>query len=985
MSSAFSPHDHSGIFGIPPGCDFSVTFLNGLKERLKDHPPEALAQVEIYTNTQRAKRRWEDLLIDGNAGLLPQIRVVTDIGNDPILGGPVDPNQTALLTRLNLMQAVKILLESGVSLAPPSAAFELAISLQKLLDEMEGENVDPRALENLDVGEHSNHWQTALRFLQVIEQTALAADIPELGSDARQRDATEALAQRWAKNPPQHPVFVAGSTGSRGTTARLMEAVLTLPNGGIILPGFDFDLDPDSWEKLANQKDAATDHPQYGFRQLADRLGFDFNTVKNWADISPVEPARNSLISLAMCPAPVTDQWLSKGPEHIAMLPRSTGNLKLMEAPNERFEAAAIALALREAVEENKRAVLITPDATLSRRVTADLERWGIVPDDSAGVPLRFTPPAVFTDLVVQAAQEQLSTTDFLAILKHPLCATGWDRGKHLSLTRKLDAEKLRDMGPVIDWSALNDWASGVEGASLWVGWLRSVFERLTANPQATLLDHMTTHKLVASQLVSGPQDGTDDALWDKAAGQKIAEVFGQISQESDFAPLLSRYEYSSIFRNIVASETVREEGFLPDKRIAIWGQLEARVQAADLVILGGLNEGTWPKLAPPDPWLSRDMRQALGLQSPERRIGLSAHDFQQAIANSHVILSRAEKENNTPTVASRWLTRLENLLLGLGDAGKQTLGDMRARGSSYLQLAQTIEMPAQDTPAAPRPCPAPPLTSRPERISVTQVERLIRDPFSIYAGSILKLRPLFPIGRSADARDRGTSFHKVLENFVSAISKGAPPNAREIFDQIADETLAEEVPWPSERRLWLGRLSRIADSFIERERARQAVGEPRFQEILGAIKILDFSRELTLSCKADRIDVAKDGSIAIYDYKSSLPTKTQERLFSKQLELEAHMAMQGGFGPLGRARATRLEIIGLSKPNDYMELDCDPDVIAEMWLEFLKVMAHFEDPQNGYAARLRPMRADQWGDYDHLARRGEWEDNAPLTTRQVP
>jgi hypothetical protein len=77
---------------------------------------------------------------------------------------------------------------------------------------------------------------------------------------------------------------------------------------------------------------------------------------------------------------------------------------------------------------------------------------------------------------------------------------------------------------------------------------------------------------------------------------------------------------------------------------------------AFDLVVLGGMNESTWPRAAGTDPWFSRPMRASLGLEQPERGIGLSAHDFAIQAAGPSVLLSRALKADGAPTIASRWL-----------------------------------------------------------------------------------------------------------------------------------------------------------------------------------------------------------------------------------------------------------------------------------------------------------------------------------------
>ncbi len=985
MNRLFDPSANRRVFGIAPGCDFSQTLIDGLHVRLSGGPPEAMGKVTLFTNTRRAQRRIEEVLTSGPAQLTPTLRAIADIAKDPRLTKALSKDGSAISRRLVMMQAVRGLLESGVSLAPPSAAFDLAGSLNALLDELDGEGLGTDIFETIETGAFSEHWKTSLAFLKIIDETSLAEGLPVSGTEAAQRLAVIAMAQEWQRNPPNDPVLVVGSTGSRGTTALLMQAVLNLPQGAIILPGFDFDLPQPSWQELSDPKTGPQDHPQFGFAQLAGRLGFAPGEVTPWTERPPASAARNRFVSLALRPAPVTNQWLEEGPAFAPQMADVAGGLSLLEAPNERFEAAAIAVALREAAEMDKRAVLITPDATLSRRVTADLRRWNILPDDSAGVPLRFTAPGILFSLFLSIEPDRLPSQDFLSILNHPLCASGWDRGAHLELVRMLDIKVLRNAGPTVDWPAVLEWGDKVEQGT-WAQWLKTGFDALATAKAAPLSAFANAHSRAASILSAGPDpSGTDAALWDMAAGEKMRELFEALAGEDAAAGLLTSGDYRAVFSAMLNGETVRDEGFLPDKRIAIWGQLEARVQGADLVILGGLNEDTWPKLDTPDPWLNRPARAALGLQLPERRIGLSAHDFQQAIANSEVILSRSRKKDNTPTVASRWLNRLENLMQGLGEGGQSAVDQMRDRGKRYLELASALDVPSQTQPRAPRPAPAPPVDMRPATVSVTQVERLVRDPFSIYAEKILRLRPLPQLGRSADARDRGVSFHKVFEKFIAEIEDHVPDNAADLLLETAARVLEADTPWKTEQRIWLGRLRRVANSFVEQERTRREIAQPHLRETKARLTLSELERDIQLVGTADRIDRADDGSVAIYDYKSSLPTDKQARLFSKQLHLEANLAIKGGFEDLGRAHAKHLELIGLSKPGDIEVLDCTPELLGQIWDQFITLISYFEDPENGYAARLRPMFKDGWDDFDQLARRGEWEDSdTPVVTRLI-
>ena len=123
--------------------------------------------------------------------------------------------------------------------------------------------------------------------------------------------------------------------------------------------------------------------------------------------------------------------------------------------------------------------------------------------------------------------------------------------------------------------------------------------------------------------------------------------------------------DYADLYATLLARENVRERTAV-HPRVAIWGPFEARLQQPDILILGSLNEGTWPEAAEPGAWLNRPMRRDLGLPSPEEEIGRAAHDFVSLLGAKTVYLTRAEKVDGVPTVPSRWLMRLTALLKGM-------------------------------------------------------------------------------------------------------------------------------------------------------------------------------------------------------------------------------------------------------------------------------------------------------------------------------
>lgn len=372
--------DIHGLYGLPPGADFPAALVSGLVERFAGMAPDALARAEVIVNTQRMRSRLSEAFADGMPRLLPRIRLVTEMAHDP-LARPV-ATVPALRRQLELTRLITALLEREPDMAARSDAFALAESLTALLSEMEDEGVAPGAVAALDVGDMSAHWARARGFLEIVAAYQIAAD--ESGANAALRSAVEARIAAWDANPPAHPVILAGSTGSRGTTQMLMRAVARLPRGAVVLPGFDFEQPAQVWTRLM-QDSALEDHPQYRFAALLKALGQDPRDVKRWRDTDPV-PQRNRVFSLALRPAPVTDQWISEGAA-LGDLRHALAGIDLIEAADPRHEALSIALCLRDAAESGRHAALVTPDRTLARRVTAELDRWHIVPDDSAGRP----------------------------------------------------------------------------------------------------------------------------------------------------------------------------------------------------------------------------------------------------------------------------------------------------------------------------------------------------------------------------------------------------------------------------------------------------------------------------------------------------------------------------------------------------------------------------------------------------------------------
>ncbi len=971
------PNRPSGVFALPPGVDFPRTFIDGLLARADPDAPEALARTTIYVNTRRMQRRMQDCLIQGPARLLPKIQVIDDIGDQLAEQTGMAPSPGSLSQKLRLWRLVRALIQTNPTIAPASSAFGLAEALGKLFDECLGEGVDISALEAVDLADHAEHWQTNLQFLTLIrpyldeEQGLVKAN--------RLPWAISELSDRWASQPPQDPILVAGSTGSRGATRRLMQAVASLPQGAIVLPGFDFDLPGAVW---AGEGAGALseDHPQYRFQGLLASLGQNPTMLEPWHE-GAAPKARNRVVSLALRPASVTSQWRREGPK-LGDLRQATSGVALIEAETPRQEAEAIALRLRQAVEDGVKAAVITPDRALGRRIAAALDRWDITPDDSAGRPFALSPPARLFLHTLDLMLNGPTLETVFPLWKHPLVHADQDRNTHLLRVRECEVWLRRKRVVTVTEASVKEWAAErAVNDEAWIDWLANALgaSRPTGPlPLREILDH---HVALTTRLSAGPGDAEPLALWEENAGEVALRLISDLATAGDAAGPISLDDYANILRGAFASETVRDT-FAPNPDVAIWGTLEARAGSAHLVILAGLNEGIWPDQSEADPWLNRTIRQNVGLLSPERRIGLQAHDFQQAVASREVVITRSLRSSEAETVPSRWLNRLTNLLGGLPEQqGPDALASMRDRGKVWTDMTAQLGSEFDPIPAEKRPAPRPPVAARPSQLSITRIQTLVRDPYAVYAASVLGLRPLDPVRPAPDAALRGTLLHEALEDFAKQAVGTAPSEFPSVMQACVDQALAKHVPWPAIRAVWRAEFSPKIPELTGYEAQRQQDGALMTTECKGCLAFPEIG--FSLIGKADRVDRLADGRLEIFDYKTKAPTKKQIEHFDRQLLLEALMAEAGVFEDVPAGAVERVTYLGLGsslKPVSISVnfLDNPAFALAEVRRDLLALIRSYQTQTQGYASRRAVAELSFSYGYDHLARYGEWDDADP-------
>ncbi len=1000
------------VYTIPPSAPFLPTLAKALAEgrlvpgfRPKDDPL-SLANATVFLPTRRAVRIFSASLLDAigqEALILPRILPLGDVDEDELAfeenGTDLPPAIPAAGRRLVLAQLVLQWAraeghEQRLIAATPAAALAFADELAHVLDDLTIAGVPHEKLAEAIPHDFDRYWETSRAFLNIVWR-----EWPNILREQNRIDPTERRERLLAREAERlaagsdGPVIAAGSTGSLPSVARLLKIIAGRKDGAVVLPGLDQLLDEPSFARIGSEPemDSAQGHPQYGLHRLLGEFGLKRSDVASLA--APLLSAREKLLSEAFRPAAATDQWRAKAADDSAL-----DNVTLIEAADPREEALAIAVTLREALAQTvPYSALITPDRALARRVAAELTRWNIKVDDSAGVPLAESEAGRFARLVAEVAASRLAPVSLIALLRHPLCnfpaneidafEQGLLRGPRpaggfkglLRAVETARSERYHPNDPKArlkpeDWDAAQALAKRLQAA---LDPLCQLGER--ALPFGELLK---AHRLALSALGFDAATGND--------AEKLTEVLDELATAPAGHFALTLADYAEAFAALLAGTPLRAP-LDEEAAIRILGPIEARLVSFDRVVLGGLNEGTWPAGAKTDAFLNRPMRRALGLNVPERRIGLSAHDFVEMLGTRDITVTRARRQGGAETVASRSWQRLAAV------ASETAWQAAIARGERLLALARVLDRPEGVPQPIEKPAPRPPLAARPTRLSVTEIEDLVRDPYTIYARHVLKVFPLEDIDADPGVAERGIVLHDALARFSEKFPQTLP---RDVFEQliaVGKEAFLPYGDFPGAQAVWWPRFERIAGWFAGIEQARRHEIERIRAETRGQISFTADGFAFTLAAKADRVEARNDKAVAILDYKTGAPPSLAQAItgLAPQLPLEAAIARAGGFKDI--AKGSRIAEIGVfhlsggNPPGHFISLNPEEakgsakklpeqygiencDQLADFALARLKTLiAHYANPNSPYRPIPRPKWKKRYGSYDHLARIKEW------------
>lgn len=1005
-----------GVYNMPSGLPFLEALAKGLHAEYGDELSRAL----ILLPTRRAVRGLTDVFVqiarDGKTGvaLLPRLNTLADIDpNEPPfepsdVAGLVPPAIDSVQRRFEMARVIEQFYRRASDLPlDAAAALSLADPLLAILDDAAAEETkisDLAALADIQAfaAEHFQHQAELYKIIQTYWPQRLK-EINALEPKTRQVRVLDTLTAQWRDNPPDYPIVIAGSTGTLGATARLMACVSELPKGVVVLPGLT-NSTTEVWEAIDEQ------HPQNALKNLLNTMGVERGSVKNWPFLDKTNAvkerdlkSRRNLIAESLVPVDNTSDWLKRiqtlrqnaKTDGLSGDPFITGmqGLSVLEASNDEEEALVIALIMRETLESKERtAALVTPDQALARRVKARLRRWSVDVDLSQGEPLEETPIGGFLSAIVDWLADPQSPVSLAVLFNHPLTQLGGDFGSARREWHALEKSVFRGVRPSAHEIQKRDKTQLIERLNLALAPLLGVEDNASVETWATALWESAIN-------LSQSNEEKAETIWTSLGGREAQSVLQSLVDYGHNLPNIGAKGLARLLAVLMRGKVVRPP-FGTHPRLTILGPLEARMLSADTIILGGLNEGVWPATPKVEPFLSRGMRKAVGLSLPEKRFGLSAHDFAELASNPNVVLTRSRRSGGSPMVASRWLWRLNTLLTGaLGkEEAEAVLGD-KAHYLEWVDALDTV-LPEQVKPAAP-PEPRPAKDerwqfSRGRSVSITQVKTWIRDPYSIFAKHALGLKSLDPLDANHGAGDFGTAIHNGLEGFLRAQQRVDNANAAandigsaadqvpEVLVEQLNASFKESGYSPEEISKEQSRFHAIAKSFLDWLKTRRAAGfdvygieEEAHFEITG----LNF----TLTGKADLIERSPAG-YGVIDYKTGTPSSAKVVMagFDPQLPLTAWLLAQGGFKGLAKGETIEMGYVRVKGSNDdfsHTQLTVPfvkdglsaEDYASEAFNSLRELILTYDDPNTAYYSQPRIQYTHDYGDYDDLARRQEW------------
>lgn len=948
--------DKSNIFNIPANYHFFESVFDWMEKNFAKEINGEISEAKIFLPNRRSCREFRELFLKKEINIiLPEIKAISDISYEDFFSFLPEKEVKDIIdeiAQIKVLDGIDYLFFLSKEIQKLSVfgeinfdqAFKIAIHLKDLFDEIEREEIDLKKLEEIDDSDLAQHRQLTLDFLKnfhvQIKNSLLKKNI--LFSSSAQNFIIQKFVYLLEKYGSKTPIIIAGSTGSVSFGKKLIKAISQQKNGYVILHALS-----------ENEKDFEEEsHPQFFLNQLLKFLEIEKNQIKRIADekFCLSDEDRQNLISLMMLPSKEIVKW-QKAADFLNIKKISEdlqSNLRLIEAKNAIEEAKIISLILTKNLQQKKSAALITNNDRLANLVKSELERLSLPFNDTRNIGINNSKLINFLTDILELYSSDFDSHNLLTVLKNPLCFYSQNK----EILADFEIKILRQDRSKLGLSGILDKLQNLNDKNL-TDFFNSFY---------TELSHLNKNNNLVTQLNSliKALENLSKKSWQKLLEEEPAQIeifefVEKIKLQNDLA--VDWPSLASTLKNLFSQISFFEKSDA-SAPIQILSTLEARLLNYDLVIIASLNEGDFPTIEPEN-WLGKKIKKDLGIDRTLKKIGQNAYDFCNYLSNKSVVLTRCKSSNGMIAIESPFLLKFKTLC--------KKIKIEPNLGEKYFSLLKEMNHLEERRIKAPEPKPK--IDLRPQKISITEISKLISDPYFIYAKKILQLSELEKIDFEPSYAEFGSFIHKALEEFVKNPQENFLEKSHKIFEKYFFSEESKLTWWP--------KFENIFSDFLKKNEEFSDL--KNYLEIPVKLKLGD----ILISGKIDRVILDEENKIEIFDYKTGQipPTKDVISGIEPQLTIAALVLLEGiidselentnpenikslNYWKLSASKEG--EIKKICKENEEIKI-----LIAAAKSGLTKLFEHFSDEKNGYIATENNEKSE----YQHLARVKEWKE----------
>ena len=965
------------IFNIPSYFNFLKSLHDFIINKCDNKL--LLSNITVLLPSRRSCNELKRLFLENannQAIILPNIRAIGDIDYDDILlkqltlndiidNKSLCDNTSRIKYKILLIKELLKWIRTNNNELFDSTNIEqvsdLALELEKFLNEVNRNNLDLTKLENIvDNNEYSEHWQRILNFLEVFSKkwNKFIKDNNIISIVDFKTKMIELNAKYFEKNKPLNPIIIANVVGNTVNTCNFIKNIIQYDNCYFIFKGLDKNLTDEEWKKIN------VFHPQYSFKKLLENcISVDRRDIKDLKFKENILINKNieTILTYSMLPYSETYKWQEK----LNIKSDDFSNISKIECKNIFDELSIISLITKYHYElNNGSTAIITSNDVFASQLEIELKNYGLSVNNVFGNKISKTEIVKFLFLILDVIKNNYETISLLSLLKHNFTLFGYDKRELNDLIFILEENILRGTGKLDKNSIIQKIKlSKDEKLETFLNTIIKTLDELKFK-NVNFSDIVKTHLKIAEQISFNGIINNSNNFWNNEInGNELLNFFNElISESEEYGVVDSCDEYSCLLNYLIAENSYSDKYYI-HPMINIISPQEAKLINYDLVIISNLNDGEFPLFISTDPWMSKSMRKAFGLPDKEELIGNSAYDFTQLLTNKKVILTRSLKEDGVPTTESKYLLRLETFL---------SCQNLSIKAENIWQnVLETINK-VEKTASIKRPLPTPPLNKRPRELYATGIEKLINNPYDIYAEKILQLKAKEDFYENKAFLFFGSAVHEAIELYTKNYIKDDKEKLCEKLTKYGQQTFNKYFTDDANKELFFIRFLNIVKWFVNEDENIRLNGYKVYSEETKHkyFKDIDF----TLSAKIDRIDENEYNSIDISDYKtgSNIPNNTNI-LNGKKPQLTIEAIILSDINKIDKIAYWSVK----GKNNDYIKnIDVDIKKLVEKGENGIKkLIAHFNIYENCYIATTYDLNNQNsyQSDYKHLSRVDEW------------